>query len=173
MKPPVLHAPQHHLGWADAHQRRLGLAAMLGLGVVGLGLTVQQYVSATCVVTALRTDGPFRARPGAMVHEAAPGTGFAPGEIALWHSSFCTSPHMRLVAQARLLNMSGGAVLVYNEAALLPDEQGCTLADGQITIPSNAPPGRYQVQRFVLVTPPSGVPSVRTLPPLTLTVQAL
>ena len=150
------------------------MAAVVALGATGLGLVVQQRLDRGREGMWLEhTEGPFRAtvRVDGTAELGAAFTALQRGEAFGWAGTLCTAPDTGMLMQARLVRLSDNAVLLYRERSLPADARGCSSAVWDIVLPADTPPGRYQVQRFVLLTPRAAPPFTRTLPPLSLDVR--
>ena len=149
--------------------------AMVALGFIGSVLVVQQRLrDRGDDMTGLRTEGPFRATVAAdgTVQQGVAVQALHRGEAFGWSSSFCTSTQTGMLMQVRMVHLADNRVLLYRERALPADARGCSSAPWNIVLPPDTPPGRYQVQRFLLLTPIDGAARTHTLPPLTLDVSA-
>jgi hypothetical protein len=147
---------------------------MAALGLIALGLALQQRAGSDSAITGLATNGPFHASVDAAgVVQLGPAvTALRPGDQFGWTSRFCAPATTRLLIQARLVHLPTHQALLYREHILPTDAQGCTTAAWQMALPTNAPPGAYQVQRFLLLTPANAAPRTHILPPITLDVLA-
>jgi hypothetical protein len=142
---------------------------MFALGAIATCLVLQQRLAQREADIA---DGPYRAAlaPDGSVQLGPPVRALHRGEAFGWAGSFCVAPHTAMLLQARLINLADNRVLLYRERDLSADARGCGSAGWEIALPPDTPPGRYQLQRYLLLTPPAEPPSTRTLPPLAVTV---
>ncbi len=153
--------PQH----TERNRRRAGGAAMIALGAVATCMVLQQRINPA------RPDmagGPYRATiaPDGSVQLGPPARAFHRGEAFGWAGSFCVPPQTAMLLQARLVNLADNRVLLYRERDVPADARGCGSASWDIALPPDTPPGHYQLQRALLLTPSAAAPSTRTLPPL-------
>ena len=142
---------------------------MLAVGLVGAGLVAQQYLTAKHDdLRYEHTDGPFPATTSAdgSIRLGATVQAFHRGDSFGWASSFCALPHAGLLLQARLVSLVDNEVLLYRERMVDADAMGCSASRWNIALPADMPPGRYQLQRFLLLTPKSAAPRIVHLPPL-------
>jgi hypothetical protein len=161
---------------AENRQRRLGSIAMVALGAIVSCMVLQhRLMEPDSDVSDLRTDGPFRttiAADGSFQLGAAVGA-FRRGEAFGWTNSFCVAPETVLLMQVRLVHMADNRVLLYQERNLPADAHGCSSATWNVVLPPDAPPGRYHLQRFLMLTPATGAPRNHTLPSLEVNVAVL
>ncbi len=138
---------------------------MIALGVVATCLTLQQRLAPA---DPDMSDGPYRASLGSdgALQLGPPVRAFHRGEAFGWAGSFCVTPQTAMLLQARLVNLADNRVLLYRERDVPADARGCGSASWDIVLPADTPPGHYQLQRYLLLTPPGAAPSTRTLPPL-------
>ncbi len=138
---------------------------MIALGAIAACLVLQQRLAQTGPDM---SDGPYRAlrAPDGSVQLGPPVRAFHRGEAFGWAGSFCIAPHTAMLLQARLVNLADNRVLLYRERSIPADARGCGSASWEIELPPDTPPGRYQLQRYLLLTPQTGAPGTRALPPL-------
>ncbi len=146
---------------------------MLALGAVAAALVLQQRLTeAVPAMTALRDAGPFRAT---VTVNGTPQLGAAVqalrrGEAFGWAGSLCAAPDTALLIEARLIRAASGELVLSRARDLPPDARGCASDAWDIVLPPDLPPGRYSLQRTLILTPPAGAPVPRALPPLAVTV---
>ena len=148
---------------------------MIAVGVVGSWLVLQRRLAEPPTnMSALHTDGPFRSILGAdgTSQLGAAVKAVYRGEAFGWASSFCVAPETRLLMQVRLVHVADNRVLLYRERDLPADGRGCSSAAWSLVLPADAPPGHYQLQRFLMLTPMNDMPRVQTLPAIEMDVQA-
>jgi hypothetical protein len=140
---------------------------MAALGAVALGLVAQQRMARTATsLTEMHSAGPLRASIAADGDVQLGGAVQAlPRSQALgWLASFCVAPGGTALLQVLLRRADDPRVLFSRARVLGLDASGCASAAWAISLPPDIAPGRYLIERNLLLTPAAGAPAARALP---------
>lgn len=106
---------------------------------------------------------PRAGRPISRVH---------PGQTFAWISTLCFGAGVSAHASVALRERKTGAVVSQETFDITPLDKRCGPKLFTLEVPSDAPPGPYQVDRNDLITPPHGWPLGTPLPPIDIEVAA-
>jgi hypothetical protein len=140
---------------------------MAALGAVALGLVAQQHMVRTATsLTQVHSTGPLRASiaPDDAVQLGAAVQALHRGQAIGWLASFCVAPGGTALLQVLLRRADDPGVLLSRARAVGLDASGCASAAWAISLPQAIAPGRYLIERSLLLTPAAGAPAARALP---------
>ncbi len=117
--------------------------------------------------------GPFEA----LDENGTPGAGrpisrIHPGQSFAWISTLCFGAGVSAQSSVALRERTTNVVVSQETFEITPLDRRCGPKLFTLEVPSDAPPGPYEVDRNDLITPPHGWPISNPLPPIDIEVTA-
>lgn len=157
----------------EARQRAITSATMIALGVLAAFFMLQdRFFDPKDLMTYEKTDGPFAATV-ANDNAVALGpaiTSLRRGGTFGWVTTLCLASEVAMTAQLRLVHIPDKRTILYQDRSYAPNTRVCGPRTQAQQVPPDAPLGRYELQRSLILLPGSGSPRSETLPPISLEV---